>query len=699
MNLTESEIKDKFEKILEEEGAQDLEGYGIHPDKHIERSEKYSNVFRYEISYIKDLTLSVCEEDIDFLDYILNHPERCLDALKEVVEKEIEISRMDYSQDDEVLVGIRNLTNNKIETPRTLSSEEVGKYRGLKGVVSRVYPPRVSPEQIKFECEDCKGIFKKEQKKRGALDKPLECEACGKSTNKTNLIPTDEESEYYDYQVVYIEEIDRSGQKAREVKAILTKDLVDEVSSGDEVVFYGIYSTEYKGRKQEPRTFFEVKAIDILNKDFENLELTEEEEQEVEELSNDPDVLDKISNSIAVSIKGMGEEKKSIALQMFRGNRKEIYGNPKRGDIHILLAGDPQTSKSSLLDYTADVCPRSRKGSGEGTSGAGLVGAAVQDEKGNWYLATGVLPLADKGVACIDEFDKMGKDDRNKLHKAMEQQEVPINKADIHQTLRTRTSILAACNPPDGKFEKRDKLDNDYLDTINDQFGYALVSRFDIIWFLTSDILEKNMGEISKHISNQHLEYSRKKRDPSYDVDEEYKPEIEKDLLTNYIKKGREISPRLTQDASDIIEGFIKDLGNKNIDGYKPREHESLIRLAEASAKAHHSEIVRPKDAEIAIELKKAELKRLKEIGIDLKKYFEKKYSGSSEEKRTLKSYIRDTIRICKGNSKSRGAAEEDILEMAEKDDFDREKAKKELERMKTNGDVYRPEPGRWDLA
>ncbi len=682
MSYTKDELKDIFTKTLRND--QDL----------VEDSFSITDNTFY-ISYT-DLTLLV---DLDALEYILKNPEEGLEAVREALE---DFGYLKDREEDSIKVCLTDLPDSKIKTPRDLDiSGEVGNYIGLKGVAKKVYDPEPEPRSIEFTCERCNFSFKENQNSK-YIKKPSECPDCGKPSNKTSFVTNGQNSDIGVYQEVFIEERDKSGragERPREEKAVLKGDLVDSINSGDEVILYGIFKAKEKERgrgKGKLQTYFEVKGVEIENKEFDDEDLTEEERERVKELARDPDIFEKISRSIAPSIQGCEDIKKSMALQFFKGVEKDLSGNHHREDIHILLAGDPETGKSQLLDYASKISPRARKGSGSSTTGAGLIGGAVQEADDRWYLEAGVLPLADRGIACIDELDKMREEDRNSIHRAMEQQEVTVNKADLRQTLVTRTSILGACNPKEGRFTDREKVDKDYMEDIKEVLDGALISRFDSIWIMTSDISEEEREDRTRHISKLQKEYGRKKKDGSHKVSEDHKPAIDLDDLRNYIKLGRSKTPILTEKAIEVINSFMDDLSNQLDRGFSPRQQLALFRYAEASAKAHLREKVLPEDSKRAIELKKTELDRWKQTGLDPENYIEKKETGRTKKERTLLTEIRDIIDILEDQGKD--PTKEKILEYAERDNIGKKEVKNELERMRDNGEVYLPKEGVYRL-
>ena len=214
--------------------------------------------------------------------------------------------------------------------------------------------------------------------------------------------------------------------------------------------------------------------IEPLEHEFEELKISEEDEEEIKKLASDPDVYNKIINSTAPSIQGYREVKEAIALQLFGGSPKELEDKTRiRGDIHILIVGDPGIGKSQMLKYVSKLAPRGIYTSGKGTSGVGLTAAAVRDEFGGWSLEAGALVLGDRGNVCIDELDKMRSEDRSAIHEALEQQTISIAKAGIMATLNSRCSVLAAANPKFGRFDQYKSI-GEQID-FHHQFYHVLI--------------------------------------------------------------------------------------------------------------------------------------------------------------------------------------------------------------------------------
>jgi len=227
------------------------------------------------------------------------------------------------------------------------------------------------------------------------------------------------------------------------------------------------------------------------------MDITGEDKEEIVRLSSSEGIYEKMVASIAPSIYGYDQEKLSMILQLFSGVTKQLPdGSRIRGDLHMLLIGDPGTGKSQMLAYIENIAPRAVYTSGKGSSSAGLTAAAVRDDFGDgqqWSLEAGALVLADRGIAAIDELDKMRPEDRSAMHEALEQQKISVSKAGINATLKSRCSLLGAANPKYGRF--------DQYEPISEQIDLepALISRFDLIFTVTDTPTRKRPQPCRTH--------------------------------------------------------------------------------------------------------------------------------------------------------------------------------------------------------
>ncbi len=381
-------------------------------------------------------------------------------------------------------------------------------------------------------------------------------------------------------------------------------------------------------------------------------------------------------------------------------------------ETHNYVSNGIISHNSQMLSYIRQIAPRSVYPSGKGSSSAGLTAAAVRDDFGDgqqWTLEAGALVLADKGIAAVDELDKMRSEDRSAMHQALEQQQISVNKAGINATLKSRCSLLGAANPKYGRF--------DQYEPIGEQIDLepALISRFDLIFTVTDQPDPEHDSRLARHIlkTNYAGELNTQRANvPSSEftaeeveaVTQEVAPEIDADLLRKYIAHAkRDCYPTMTEEAMGIIEDFYVNLRSKGADEDAPvpvtaRKLEALVRLSEASARVRLSDVVEPKDAERATGIVES---CLRDIGVDPETG---QFDADVVETGTSKSH-RDRIKNIKGlieeieREYEEGAPVEEVLDRADEIGMDRSKAENEIEKLRTKGEVYEPSQGHLRLT
>ena len=462
---------------------------------------------------------------------------------------------------------------------------------------------------------------------------------------------------YRDHQTISIQEMPErapAGQLPRGVDVIMDDDLVDRVKPGDRIQLVGIYrSLGNRNAGQGSATFRTLilanNVIMLSSKSgggIAQAAITDTDIRNINKISKKKNVFELLSQSLAPSIYGHDHIKKAILLMLLGGMEKNLdNGTHLRGDINILMVGDPSTAKSQLLRFVLNTAPLAIATTGRGSSGVGLTAAVTSDkETGERRLEAGAMVLGDRGVVCIDEFDKMSDIDRVAIHEVMEQQTVTIAKAGIHTSLNARCSVIAAANPIYGQYDThKDPHKNIALPD-------SLLSRFDLLFVVTDDIDDFRDRQISEHVLRMHryrqpgTEEGAPVREQQHQtlgvgIDEEQDASqptqvYEKfnimlhagvtvtsgrgsarrvDVLSiPFIKKYIQYAklqrkPVLTKGAADHIVATYSALRNDELEGNQrktspmtARTLETLIRLATAHAKARLSHKVEDKDAEAA---------------------------------------------------------------------------------------------------
>jgi replicative DNA helicase Mcm len=501
-------------------------------------------------------------------------------------------------------VRLTNLPETHSLKIRDMRSKHLNELIVVEGIIRQSSDVRPQVVNAKFECPSCGTILSVLQIER-KFREPTRC-SCGRKGG-FKLIS----KEMVDTQRLVIEETPESlsgGEQPKRVNVFIKEDLVEpkmeeKTTPGSRIRAIGVLKEvpvplPSGGLSTRFELAIEANNIISLEETFEELDISEEDEKQIIEISQDPAVFENLAKSIAPGVWGYEEIKKSLILQLFGGVRK-IYGDgqKKRGDIHILLIGDPGVAKSVTLNFIADISPKGRYVVGKSASGAGLTATVVRDEYlRGWSLEAGAMVLANKGIVCIDELEKMDPNDRSAMHEAMEQQTITISKANVQATLRSETSVLAAANPKFGRF--------DPFQPVAQQIDLppTLINRFDII-FTLRDIPDKVKDQkIAAHVLYEHTK------------SEAAETLIPTSILRKYIAYSRQrFKPLLNEEAMKEIERFYVDLRNMPVaieGAMRPipisaRQLEALIRMSEASAKLRLSSVATKEDAKRAIDLMK----------------------------------------------------------------------------------------------
>ncbi|KAF9428281.1 MCM DNA helicase complex subunit [Entomortierella beljakovae] len=586
---------------------------------------------------------------------LMNSPMEYIPAFTQALMEVAESIQPDHTGDRILYIGLKGSFGDHHVNPRTLRAKHLGKLVCMEGIVTRcglvrpkvIHSVHYCPKTELFHDKKyIDGTMMTNEFPTGAsylqMDddgNPLETEF-GMST-------------YRDHQSISIQEMPErapAGQLPRSIDVLLDDDLVDKVKPGDRIQVVGVYRT--LGARDAKSTSSTFKTVILANyistfagkagNGIAQPNISATDIENIKRISRKKKVFDILSNSLAPSIYGHEYIKKAVFLMLLGGMEKNLTnGTHIRGDINILMVGDPSTAKSQILRFVLNTAPLAIATTGRGSSGVGLTAAVTTDkETGERKLEAGAMVLADRGVVCIDEFDKMSDIDRVAIHEVMEQQTVTIAKAGIHTSLNARCSVIAAANPIYGQYDESIPAHR------NIALPDSLLSRFDLLFVVTDKPNDIRDRQISEHILRMHQyvptgieegapipDAVTQNLDVGADdgvvkdtpVFEKYnelihggisksqqKNILSMDFLKKYIHYAKtRIKPVLSQGAADRISNAYTDIRNKaHEDSQKvapatARTLETLIRIATAHAKARLSNIVQDQDAEAAINILK----------------------------------------------------------------------------------------------
>ncbi|HUW43869.1 MAG TPA: minichromosome maintenance protein MCM [Bacillota bacterium] len=640
-----------------------------------EAIRKGKNILPLDFSKLTEFSNKLAEE-------ILTNPEETLRIIELAIEETGLVSNLKVR-----LVNLSKTQDIKVRNIRSRNLNEIIIIEGLVRQASDVRPQVVN---AKFECPSCGTVISVLQIEK-KFREPTRC-SCGRKGG-FRLIS----KEMVDTQRLVIEEAPESlsgGEQPKRINVFLKEDLVEprmeeKTTPGSRVKIIGVLKEvpvplHSGGLSTRFELAIEANNIIPLEETFEELDINEEDERQILELSQDPKIFEKLSKSISPSIWGYDEIKKSMVLQLFAGVRKvHADGQKSRGDIHILLIGDPGVAKSVILGFMANISPKGRYVVGKSTSGAGLTATVVRDEYlRGWSLEAGAMVLANKGLVCIDELEKMDPGDRSAMHEAMEQQTITISKANVQATLRAETSVLAAANPKFGRF--------DPYQAIAQQIDLppTLINRFDVI-FPLRDLPNRKKDElIATHVLQEHQKEGKDMLIP-------------RELFRKYIAYAKQkIRPVLTDFAVEEIKNFYVELRNMPVSSegalrpipISARQLQALIRMSEASAKMRLSETVDAEDAKRAINIIKY---YLTQVGYDYEsKTFDidRGTGGMPASQRNKVFMVRDAIINLEGKIGKMIPIED--LEKELEGKLTKDEIDDAVTKLDISGEIYKPRKG-----
>ena len=624
-------------------------------------------------------------------DEVLLHPGRALRIANKAL-NEIEVA---YEPRPRLAIRLRNAPESCRAAVRDVRSKDLGRLIVVDAVIRKATAVKALFAEAVYECKVCTTRSHVLQDE-AHMQEPVFCEVCEKPRQGAWRL-LEEESRMLNVQRVQLEELTETMEvpaQPQRIQGYLTNDdvinhekLLNEVGSRVRVTGFVTLLPPRKTQGKPVERDFCLHLFDVapLDESHTRIKLKPEDVEAIQAAANRPTHVADLVASLAPHLAGLEVEKEAMWLAMVGGVEKALEGHHARGDIHMLLCGDPSTGKSQLLKAAQSIVPRSVF-AGSRSSAAGLTAAVVRDDfDGQWTLEPGAMPLADRGICFVDELDKMDEEDQNAMHQALEQQETTINMAGINATLKTRCGVIAACNPKDGRFSPYEPL----LHQI--RLTPPLFSRFDVILTLTEKVdpgrdLEKARTIARAHRVGQLHANGQGPRSRAATVATPYELAFLRKFVT-YVKAN--VHPILTQEAEDHITAFYLDLrrpGAQEV-SITTRQYEGLIRLCEASARLRLSGTIAMEDARRAVAVYREFLQRVGldhetgRLNIDL--IFSGTTKAQADRYKLIVQYVRGVAKP--------GATMQMIVDAMKAIGSTEEQTRKDVVHLYEQGSLYRP--------
>jgi DNA replication licensing factor MCM2 len=607
--------------------------------------------------------------------WVADAPEPILEALNEAAFEVVLALYPNYQEiHNEVFVRIIELPiTDKLRDIRQVHLNALVKVGGVVTRRTAIYPQL---KMVMFDCGKCGYRVGPFYQSTGSSDvKPNACPEC---QSKGPFSVNQEQTIYRNYQKMTLQETPGTvpaGRLPRYKDVILLGDLIDCARPGEQVEVTGIYKNNFDASLNTKNGFpvfaTVIEANHISKKDdiYSPFRLTEEDEEKIKALSKEPGLLHKITQSVAPSIFGHDDIRTALALSMFGGQPKDIQNKHRiRGDINVLLLGDPGTAKSQFLKYVEKSMSRAVFTTGKGASAVGLTaGVHLDPITREWTLEGGALVLADTGVCLIDEFDKMSDQDRTSIHEAMEQQTISISKAGIVTTLQARCAVIAAANPKSGRYNSSLHFHE------NVELTEPILSRFDVLC-VVKDLIDPILDtQLADFVVRSHANSHPSMANDEEESNGEGEGPIPQSLLKKYIVYAKKhVKPTINNiDKDKVIDLYAKLRQESEAGGGIPiavRHMESIIRMSEAFARMHLRSTVRDDDVNMAIRVMLDSFISSQKYGVQraLRRQFQRYLAFNKDNNELLfyllQSMVRDELQFARSKNVLGLREEEEIV-------------------------------------
>lgn len=656
----------------------------------VRKKDKY----REEISklvFSEKIVLEINFQDLysfdhDLAEAVVNTPEVAIEAANEAAKEILRVENPSFAAGiGDISIQFTGGAGHQLRL-REVESRYLGQLISVQGLLIRVSQIFPLVKKAAFQCNYCKTIIPIPQKGL-QMRQPTRCDSPDCKAKRASFTFLPDKSDFTDIQFGRLQESPEelpAGQIPRFMDIRLEGPLVEKARPGDPVLATGI--VKLKEERGTPTTskfdmVLTMNYIEPLTKEPTAITITAEEEKSFREFASSGDAFTRLVESFAPSLHGLTEIKESLLLALFGGQEKVLPDGIKvRGDIHVFLIGDPGTGKSELLKYISQVAPKGIYTTGRGTTAAGLTAAVVKESGGGLALEAGAVVISDRGVCGIDEIDKMRPEDRVSLHEAMEQQTVSIAKGGIIATLNARTTILAASNPAEGRYNPN-RLIKD-----NIKLPVTLLSRFDLIHLIRDEPARDLDTALVDHVLDIRT------------GDEALRERLPPEFIRKYIAYSKRIKPSLTDEAKEKIrEFYLKMRETSTLESpisISPRQLDSLIRLSEARARAELSEVVTPQHVEDATRLV---FRFLRQVGMDMETGaidVDIILTGVPQKKRSRIGIVQTELENMQRELQGPVPKDELVERVMKVSKLTRTDIEKLIDALKSSGAIYEPRPG-----